>query len=82
MISNYFSLKWNPGQKFSVGFVLLNFWQLFEITSLFFLNCKTMESASKLSALTQPFGFGDAINSWFGLFNLFLGANQIVIAGN
>ena len=39
-----------------------------------------MESASKLSALAQPFGVGDAIKSWFGLFNLFLEANQIVIA--
>ena len=38
-----------------------------------------MESASKLSALAQPFGVGDAIKSWFGLFNLFLEANQIVI---
>jgi len=41
-----------------------------------------MESASKLSALTQPFGVGDAIKSWFGLFSLFLEANQIVIAEN
>ena len=38
-----------------------------------------MESASKLSALAPPFGVGDAIKSWFGLFNLFLEANQIVI---
>jgi len=41
-----------------------------------------MESASKLSALSQPFGIGDAIKSWFGLFNFFLEANQIVIAEN
>jgi len=41
-----------------------------------------MESASKLSALAQPFGVRDAIKSWFGLFNLFLKANQIVIAEN
>ena len=41
-----------------------------------------MESASKLSALAEPFGVGDAIKSWFGLFNLFLEANQIVIAEN
>ena len=41
-----------------------------------------MESASKLSAVAQPFGVGDAIKSWFGLFNLFLEANQIVIAEN
>jgi len=41
-----------------------------------------MESTSKLSALAQPFGVGDAIKSWFGLFNLFLEANQIVIAEN
>jgi len=41
-----------------------------------------MESASKLSALAQPFGVGDALKSWFGLFNLFLEANQIVIAEN
>jgi len=30
--------------------------------------------------LAQPFGVGNAIKSWFGLFNLFLEANQIVIA--
>ena len=34
------------------------------------------------SALAQPFGVGDALKSWFGLFNLFLEANQIVIAEN
>jgi len=39
-----------------------------------------MESASKLSALAQPFGVGDALKFWFGLFNFFLEANQIVIA--
>ena len=36
-----------------------------------------MESAS-----AQPFGVGDPIKSWFGLFNLFLEANQIVLAEN
>ena len=41
-----------------------------------------MESASKLSALAQPFGVGDAIKSRFGLFNLFLEAHQFVIAEN
>jgi len=41
-----------------------------------------MESASKLSALALPFGVEDAIKSWFGLFNYFLEANQIVIAEN
>jgi len=41
-----------------------------------------MESVSKLSALAQPFGVGDTIKSWFGLFNLFLGANQIIVAHN
>ena len=41
-----------------------------------------MESASKLSALAQPFDVVDAIKSWFGLFTLFLEANQIVIAEN
>ena len=41
-----------------------------------------MESALKLSALAQPFGVGDAIKSWFRLFNLFLEANQIVIEVN
>ena len=41
-----------------------------------------MEFASKLLALAQPFGFGDAIKSWFGLFNLFLKANQIVVVVN
>jgi len=35
-----------------------------------------MESISKRSALAQPFGIGDAIKSLFGLFNLFLEANQ------
>jgi hypothetical protein len=40
-----------------------------------------MEPA-KLSALAQLFGVIDAIKSWFGLFNLFLEANQIVIAEN
>ena len=39
-------------------------------------------SASKLSALAQQFGVGDAIKSWFGLFNLFLEANQIVLSEN
>ena len=38
-----------------------------------------MESALKQSALAQPFGVGDAIKSSFGLFNLFLEANQIVL---
>ena len=41
-----------------------------------------MESASKLSALIQPFGVEDTVKSWFELFNLFLEANQIVIADN
>jgi hypothetical protein len=41
-----------------------------------------MESASKLSALAQPFGVGDAIKSWFGFFNLLLEANQIVLTEN
>ena len=41
-----------------------------------------MESAPKLADLAQPYGVGDAIKLWFGLFNLFLGANQIVIAEN
>ena len=41
-----------------------------------------MESASKLSALFQLFGVGDTIKSWFGLFNLFFEANQIVNADN
>jgi hypothetical protein len=41
-----------------------------------------MEPASKLSALAQPFGVGKALKSWFGLFNLFLEANQIVLAEN
>ena len=41
-----------------------------------------MESASKLSASAQPFGVGDAIKSWFGLFDLFLEANQIIVADN
>jgi hypothetical protein len=41
-----------------------------------------MESVSKLSALAQPFGVGDALKSWFGLFNLFLEANQIIVAEN
>ena len=39
-----------------------------------------MESALKLSAMAEPFSVGDAIKFWFGLFNLFLEANQIVIA--
>jgi len=39
-----------------------------------------MESASNLSALAQPVGVRDAIKSLFGLFNLFLEANQIGIA--
>ena len=34
------------------------------------------------SALVQPFGVGDASKLWFGLFNLFLEANQIVLAEN
>jgi hypothetical protein len=41
-----------------------------------------MESASKLLALAQPFDVGDTFKSWFGLFNLFLEVNQIVIAEN
>jgi len=41
-----------------------------------------MESASTLLALAQPFGVRDAIKFWFGLFTLFLEANQIVIAEN
>jgi hypothetical protein len=41
-----------------------------------------MESASKLSALAQPFGVGDALKSWFGLFNLFLEAHQIIVTEN
>ena len=41
-----------------------------------------MESASKLSALAQPFVVGDALKSRFGLFNLFLEANQIKIVEN
>ena len=41
-----------------------------------------MESASKLLALAQPFGVGDSIKSWFGFYNLFLEANQLVIADN
>jgi len=42
-----------------------------------------MESVLKLSAVAQqPFGVGDAIKSWFGLFNLFLETDQIVIADN
>ena len=41
-----------------------------------------MESASKLSALAQSFGVGDALKLWFGLFNLFLEANQIIVADN
>jgi len=41
-----------------------------------------MDSASKLSASAQPFGVGDALKSWCGLFDLFLEANQIVIAEN
>jgi hypothetical protein len=41
-----------------------------------------MELASKLSPFAQPFVVGDAIKSWFGLFNLFLKANQIVVAEN
>ena len=32
--------------------------------------------------MAQPFDVGDAIKSWFGLFNLFLKANQIIIAEN
>jgi len=50
--------------------------------SLIFSNRTTMESALKLLALAQPFGVGDAIKSWFGLFNLFLEANRIIIAEN
>jgi len=41
-----------------------------------------MESASKLSALAQPFGVGDAIKSWFGLFNLLLEEHQIIVTEN
>ena len=41
-----------------------------------------MESALKLSAMAHPFGVGGASKSWFGLFILFLEANQIVIAEN
>ena len=41
-----------------------------------------MELASKLSAFAQPFRVGEAIKSWFGLFNLFLEANQIVLVDN
>ena len=41
-----------------------------------------MESALKLSALSQSFGVGDAIKSWLGLFNLFLEANQFIVAEN
>ena len=59
--------------NFSVGFVFLNFVRL---------NCTVIESASELSALAQPFGVGDTIKSWFGLFDLILEANQIVIAEN
>ena len=39
-------------------------------------------SALKLSALAQPLGVEDALKSWFGLLNLWLEANQIVIAEN
>ena len=41
-----------------------------------------MQSASKLSAFARLFDVWDAIKSWFGLFKLFLEANQIVIAEN
>ena len=41
-----------------------------------------MESASKLSTLAQRFGVGDALKSWFALFNLLLEAKQIVVAEN
>ena len=41
-----------------------------------------MESTSKLSASAQPFGVGDAIKFWFGLFNLFLEAYKIIVAEN
>jgi hypothetical protein len=41
-----------------------------------------MESALKLSVLAQPFGVGDALKSWFGLFNLFLEAHQIIVTEN
>ena len=41
-----------------------------------------MNSASKLSALAQPFRVGDAIKSWFRPLNLILKANQIVITEN
>ena len=50
--------------------------------SLIFSICTFMESASKLSALAQPFGVGDVLKSWFGLFNFFLETSQIVIAKN
>ena len=36
-----------------------------------------MKTASKLSALAQPFGVGVAIKFWSRLFNSFLEANQI-----
>ena len=39
-----------------------------------------MELVSKLSALAQPFGVGDAIKPWYGLFNLFLETSPIVNA--
>jgi len=48
----------------------------------YFFELHNMVSASKLSALAQPFGVGDAIKSWFGLFNCFLEVNQIVIVEN
>ena len=41
-----------------------------------------MEPALKLSVLAQPYGVGHAIKSFLGLFNLFLEANQIVLAEN
>jgi hypothetical protein len=41
-----------------------------------------MELASKLSFLAQPFDVGDAINYWFGLFNLVSEANQIIVTDN
>ena len=34
------------------------------------------------SALAQPLGVRDSLKSWFGLLNLFLEANQIIVAEN
>jgi len=41
-----------------------------------------MEAAAKLSVFAQPIGVGDAIKSWFGLYNCFWEANQIVVVEN